>query len=155
MAYAFAQEHKMQGTGEAAKPNHIMITGTELKWAAGPAALPPGAQMAVLEGDPAQPGLFTMRIKVPANYRIPPHWHPADEHVTVISGSLLMGLGEKFDEKGMTELPPGGFAVMAVGTRHFAMTKKETVVQVHAMGPWGINYVNPADDPRQAKAAKP
>lgn len=154
LTLAWADEHKKDGTTPEAKPDHIMLTEPELKWVDGPPALPPGAKLAVLEGDPAQPGLFTMRIKVPANYKVPPHWHPADEHVTVISGGFFMGLGEKFDEKGMKELPPGGFAVMATGTRHFAMTKKEAVVQVHAMGPWGINYVNPADDPRQAKVGK-
>lgn len=154
IAFVLAQEHKTDGKAEAAKPDHIMLTEPELKWVDGPPALPPGAKMAVLEGNPAQAGLFTMRLKLPANYKVSPHWHPADEHVTVISGNFYMGLGEKFDEKGMKELPAGGFAVMATGTRHFAMTKKEAVVQVHAMGPWGINYVNPADDPRQAKADK-
>lgn len=152
--FAFAQEHKIDGKAIAAMPDHIMLTGPELVWKDAPPSLPPGAKLAILEGDPGQPGLFTMRIKVPANYKVPPHWHPADEHVTVISGSFFMGLGEKFDEKGMKELPPGGFAIMVTGTRHFAMTKKEAVVQVHAMGPWGINYVNPADDPRQVKADK-
>ncbi|MCI0330030.1 MAG: cupin domain-containing protein [candidate division Zixibacteria bacterium] len=154
VAFALAQEHKTEGKQEAAKPDHVMFTGMELAWKDAPPALPPGAKMAVLEGDPAQPALFTMRIKVPAGYKVPPHWHPADEHVTVISGSLFMGLGEKFDEKGMKELPPGGFAMMVTGTRHFAMAKKESEIQVHAMGPWGINYVNPADDPRQTKMDK-
>ena len=154
VAFALAQDHKTDGKAEATMPDHVMFTGSELVWKEAPPALPPGAKVAVLEGDPAQPGLFTMRIKVPANYKVPPHWHPADEHVTVISGSFFMGLGEKFDEKAMKELPPGGFAMMVTGTRHFAMSKKETVVQVHAMGPWGINYVNPSDDPRQVKASK-
>jgi hypothetical protein len=154
LAFALADEHKKEGTTTEAKPDHIMLTEPELKWVEGPPALPPGAKLAVLEGNPAQAGLFTMRLKLPANYKVSPHWHPADEHVTVISGSFFMGLGAKFDEKAMKELPPGGFAMMVTGTRHFAMTKKETVVQVHAMGPWGINYVNPADDPRQVKADK-
>ncbi len=154
VAVVLAQEHKTEGKQEAAKPDHIMLTGPELKWVDAPPSLPPGAKLAVLEGEPSQPGPFTMRIKAPAGYKVPPHWHPADEHVTVISGSFYMGLGDKFDEKAMKELAPGGFAVMATGTRHFAMTKKETVVQVHGIGPWGINYVNPADDPRQAKADK-
>ncbi|MCI0595615.1 MAG: cupin domain-containing protein [candidate division Zixibacteria bacterium] len=153
-ALAWADEHPKEGTNPEARPDHIMLTEPELKWADAPPSLPPGAKLAVLEGDPAQPGPFTMRIKAPAGYKVPPHWHPADEHVTVISGSFFMGLGDKFDEKAMKELTPGGFAVMATGTRHFAMTKKETVVQVHGIGPWGINYVNPADDPRQAKASK-
>ena len=151
---AWADDHKQTDAASGQKPDHIMMTEPELKWADAPPSLPPGAKLAVLEGDPAQPGPFTMRVKVPANYKVPPHWHPADEHVTVISGSFFMGLGDKFDKKVMKELTPGGFAVMVTGTRHFAMTKKESVVQVHGIGPWGINYVNPADDPRQAKASK-
>ena len=154
LAFALAQEHKKEETKAEHKPAHIMLTGAELKWLDSPPSLPPGAKLAVIEGDPQQPGLFTMRLKLPANYKVPPHWHPADEHVTVISGSFFMGLGEKFDEKALQELPPGGFAVMATGTRHFAMTKEGAVVQVHGMGPWGINYVNPADDPRQAQPSK-
>lgn len=154
LAFAWADEHKQAGTTPQARPDHIMLIEPELKWADAPPALPSGAKLAVLEGDPAQAGPFTMRIKVPANYKVAPHWHPADEHVTVISGGFYMGLGDKFDEKVMKELTPGGFAVMATGTRHFAMTKKETEVQVHGIGPWAINYVNPADDPRQAKTSK-
>jgi uncharacterized protein DUF4437 len=154
LTFAWADEHKKEGAVPEAKPDHIMWTGAELKWVDAPPALPPGAKLAVLEGDPGQPGLFTMRIQVPANYKVPPHWHPADEHVTVISGGFYMGFGEKFDEKVMKELPVGGFAAMTTGTRHFAMTKKGAIIQIHAMGPWGITYVNPADDPRQTKADK-
>ena len=151
---ALAEEHGKMESKSGDKPNHIMLTGADLKWVEGPPSLPAGAKLAVIEGDPSQPGLFTMRLKLPANYKVPAHWHPADEHVTVISGSFLMGLGDKFDEKAPKELPPGGFAVMAIGTRHFAMSKEGGVVQVHGMGPWGINYVNPADDPRLARPSK-
>jgi quercetin dioxygenase-like cupin family protein len=144
---------------EAAKPEapppdtgkHILITPTAVQWGDAPPALPPGAKMAVVEGKPSDPGPFTIRAKFPAGYRIPPHWHPGDEHVTVISGTFRMGLGEKFDEKALHDLPVGGFAVMAKGTRHFAMTKGPTIVQIHGIGPWGLTYVNPADDPRLAK----
>lgn len=131
--------------------DHIMLKAGDLKWAAGPASLPPGSQVAVLEGDLASEGIFTARLRLPANYRIPAHWHPAFEHVTVISGSFWMGLGDKFDEAVLHEIPAGGFAVMSPGQRHFAATKGETVIQLHGMGPWQIYYVNPADDPRAAK----
>jgi quercetin dioxygenase-like cupin family protein len=131
---------------------HILVTPTEITWTDAPPVLPAGAKMAVIEGNPTEPGLFTMRVKFPSGYRIQPHWHPADEHVTVLSGNFRMGLGEKFDEKALHDLPAGGFAVMAKGTRHFAQTKGATIIQVHAMGPWGLHYVNPADDPRQAQA---
>lgn len=129
---------------------HVMIVPSDLKWVDGPPSLPRGAQTALLEGDPAKAGPFTMRAKLPAHYKIPPHWHPAIEHVTVIAGSFYMGLGEKFDEAKATKLPVGGFAVMEIGTRHFAFTKDEgAIVQLHGIGPWGINYVNPNDDPRK------
>jgi len=140
---ANAQEHGMK------KPDHIMVKPETVKWMDGPPSVPAGAKFAVIEGDPKVAGLFTMRLWFPAGYKIPAHWHPADEHVTVISGTFLMGLGDKFNSEKLEALPVGSFAVMLTGTKHFAMTKEETVIQLHGMGPWGINYVNPADDPRK------
>ena len=131
--------------------DHIIVIPNDIKWVDAPPSLPPGAKAAVIEGDPKAAGLFTMRIKVPANYIIMPHSHPADEHVTVIKGSFYMGVGEKFDEKIAKKIPTGGFAVMNTDTRHYAFTKKECIIQIHGMGPWGINYVNAADDPRNKK----
>ena len=133
----------------APEPDHAMFKGDDLKWAPAPASLPAGAEVAILEGDPAKEGPFTMRLKLPAGYKIPPHSHPGIEHVTVISGSFAMGTGEKFDEAAMMTMPAGGFALMKIGTKHFAMSKEGCVVQVHGVGPWGITYVNPADDPRK------
>jgi quercetin dioxygenase-like cupin family protein len=92
---------------------------------------------------------FTIRIKVPANYRVPPHWHPAVERVTVLSGTFNMGLGEKFDEKKIMAVGPGDMMIMQPKTNHFAWTDKETVLQLNGTGPWGITYVNPEDDPRK------
>jgi len=86
--------------------------------------------------------------------RVPAHWHPADEHITVISGTFYMGMADKLDEAAAKELPAGSFVVMPAKHHHFALTKSETVVQLHGMGPWGINYVNPTDDPRKAAASK-
>lgn len=129
---------------------HVMHSKKDMKWIAAPPALPPGAQIAVLDGDPAKEGEFTMRVKVPANYKIMPHTHPADEHITVIEGSLYMGLGEKFDAKSTHELKAGDYGRMTKGTQHFALTKSPAVFQLHGMGPWGINYINPADDPRSS-----
>lgn len=130
------------------QPDHIMVIPANLTWKEGPASLPKGVKSAVVEGDPTKAGPFTMRLSLPANYKISPHWHPAIEHITVLSGSFYMGLGEVFDEAKATKLPVGGFAVMAIGTRHFAFTKEESTVQLHGVGPWAINYVNPKDDPR-------
>ena len=140
-----AQEHVM----DTSERSHVMLLPGEMKWSDGPASLPPGAKFVVIEGDPAKAGLFTMRASLPANYTIQAHWHPAFEHVTVISGTFMMGLGDKFDGKKLKALSAGGFAVMPPKTTHFAMTKVETVIQLHGMGPWAINYVNPADDPRK------
>jgi len=126
-----------------------MVTPADLKWGEGLASLPPGTQAAVVEGNPANPGLFTLRLKLPANYKIPAHWHPADEHVTVISGTLYMGMGDTLDESKGKALSAGSFAVMPTKVNHFAFTKGETTLQIHGMGPWGITYVNPADDPRK------
>ena len=133
------------------KGDHIMVMPTDIKWSAAPPSLPPGAQVSIIEGDPSKEGLFTMRIKLPADYKIMPHSHPADEHITVIEGSFFMGVDEKYDEKSAREIPAGGFAVMNSGTRHYAFTKNNCIIQLHGTGPWGINYVNPADDPRNKK----
>ena len=143
MASANAQEHDMK------KADHIMVKPENVKWMNGPPSLPPGAKFAVIEGDPKVAGLFTMRLWFPAGYKIPAHSHPADEHITVISGTFLMGLGDKFDSEKLQALPVGSFGVMLNGTKHFAMTKEETIVQLHGIGPWAINYVNPDDDPRK------
>lgn len=132
-----------------AAPAHVMVSPADMKWADGPGSLPPGARFAVIEGDPKNPGLFTMRLKLPASYRIPAHWHPADEHVTVISGTFHMGLGDKLDATKGHALGAGSFAVMPAKTNHYAFTNEETVIQLHGVGPWGINYVNPAEDPRK------
>ena len=128
--------------------DHILVKAADIRWVNAPPALPAGAKVAVLEGDPSKPGPFTMRIMVPAKYRIPPHHHPADEHVTVLSGNFSMGMGGTFDEKALTKLPAGGFAMMRAGTPHFAWSKDGAVIQLHGIGPWGLTYVNPQDDPR-------
>ena len=138
----------------AAGSKHVMLTSGDIKWVDGPPSLPPGAKAAGMEGNPKEPGPFTMRLKFPANYKVSPHWHPADEHLTVISGTFYMGMGDKLDEAATKELPTGSFVVMPAKQSHFGMTKGETVVQLHGMGPWGITYVNPADDPRSKAAAK-
>ncbi len=127
---------------------HTMIVPSEIKWSDVP-SLPPGAQIAVIEGPMNQAVPITARIKFPANYRLPAHTHPVIEHVTVISGTFNMGAGDKLDIAKTKALPPGGFAIMQPGTPHFAWTSEETVVQVHSVGPWGVTYVNPADDPRK------
>ena len=132
-------------------PGHSMVSPTELKWTAVP-SMPPGATVAILEGPMNEAAPFTARLKFPANYRIPAHIHPAIEHVSVLSGTLYMGVGNALDvSKGMA-VPAGGFAVMQARTPHYAYTAGEPVeIQLHGVGPWGITYLNPADDPRNGK----
>jgi quercetin dioxygenase-like cupin family protein len=122
-----------------------------LVWKDGPSSLPPGAKIAVLEGDPAKAGPFVFRVKFPDGYKIPPHTHPKPERVTVVSGSFHLGMGEKFDPKHAQTLPAGTFGTWPAGMKHFVWVEGETVVQFHGDGPWSINYLNPADDPRNKK----
>jgi quercetin dioxygenase-like cupin family protein len=132
-------------------PDHGFFQPPDMKWIDGPASLSKGAKVALLEGNPMQEGSFTMRLQLPDGFIIQPHWHPAVEHVTVISGTFNIGMGEKLDTSAGHALPVGAFAFMPPGMRHFAWTKGETVLQIHGMGPWKINYVNPSDDPRNKK----
>jgi quercetin dioxygenase-like cupin family protein len=134
--------------------DHLMVMPEELVWSPCSPALPPGAQCADVEGDRTAPNvLFTFRVKLPDNYQIQPHFHPADEHLTVISGTFNMGLGKEFDVKATKPMAAGSFMVMPKGSPHYAWSRGETVVQVHAIGPWGITYVNEKDDPRKKAGA--
>ena len=135
-------------TDASAQGTHVVVVPADVKWSDVP-SLPPGAQIAVLEGPLSEAVPFTMRLKLPANYQIPAHFHGAIEHVTVISGTFNLGMGDKLDRAATRGLPAGSAAIMPVGMRHFAWTGEETVVQVHGVGPWTITYVNPADDPRK------
>ena len=123
----------------------------DLKWQDGPASLPPGAKIAVLEGDPTKPGPFVFRVKVPDGYKIPPHTHPKPERVTVIAGTFNIGMGDTFDDTKGQEMPVGTYGTWPAGMKHFVWVKGETVIQFHGDGPWTITYVNAADDPRTQK----
>ena len=140
-------------TGWAQAGAHVMVTPADLKWADVP-SLPPGAKIAVIEGPTTEAVPFTFRVKFPANYKFPAHWHPAIEHVTVISGTFNLGTGDKLDAAKTKPLAAGSVAIMQPKMNHFAWTKDETIVQVHGIGPWGITYVNPADDPRGQRSAR-
>jgi anti-sigma factor ChrR (cupin superfamily) len=133
------------------KPAPTIRTPDGLQWEDGPKSLPPGAKVAVLEGDPTTAGPFVMRVKVPDGYKIPPHVHPKAERVTVISGSFHLGMGDKFDAKHATAMPAGSYGTWPAGMRHFVWVEGETVIQLHGEGPWQIEYVNPLDDPRRTK----
>jgi quercetin dioxygenase-like cupin family protein len=131
--------------------DHVAVSADQLKWGPAPPVFPKGAQIAVLAGNPAAEGLYVIRLKVPAGYKVPPHVHPFDENATVISGTLYIGMGATFDDKNGQALKTGGFLHMPKGMPHFAWFTEETIFQVHGMGPQGITYLNPADDPRSAK----
>ena len=129
---------------------HVMITPQEMTWTEGPNALPPGTKLTVIQGDLSKPELYTVRLKVPANYNIPAHWHSQTEHVTVLQGTFYMGEGDKLDKKNGKELTVGSFAVMPKKVHHYAWSgNDEVVLQLHGMGPWDINYIEPNDDPRK------
>jgi len=136
----------------AGQGSMTIVAPGDLKWTDAPPALPKGAKMAVLYGDPGKSGLFVMRVKLPANYKVAPHWHPADENLSVVSGTLFIGHGDKFDAAAGKPIATGAYAMMPAKMHHFAYTKKETVFDLSAMGPWGITYVNPADDPSKTAA---
>jgi quercetin dioxygenase-like cupin family protein len=143
-AFVLAQEPK----------THVALTGAEMKWGPAPPSLQKGAKLAVISGNPAAAEPFVIRLKVPAGYKIAPHWHPTDEHVTVISGTFALGMGEKFDKAAMKEMPAGSYGMLPAAMRHYAMAKTAATVQVHGMGPFVVNYVNPADDPSKDNSPK-
>ena len=136
---------------DAMKAEMSLYPAAEIQWKNGPASLPAGAKFAVLEGDPAKEGFFTMRLSLPDGFKIPPHWHPKVEHVTVISGTFNVGMGDKFDQTATRSMPTGTFGFWPADMKHFAWAKGETVLQLHGTGPWMITYVNPSDDPRKLK----
>jgi quercetin dioxygenase-like cupin family protein len=143
-----AQVHTKPQQHHAA--DHKFFNPDAIQWQEGPASLPKGAKVSLLEGDLAKAEVFTLRIMFPANYKVAPHWHPATEHVTVLQGDLYMGTGEKPDPGTAKKMEAGAFGVMPAKVVHYAFTKGETIIQVHGMGPWAITYVNSADDPRLA-----
>ena len=133
-----------QGTGE-----HKLISPQDINWGPAPSSLPPGAQAAVLYGDPGKEGLFAFRLKVPKGYHIAPHTHPKPEIVTVLSGTARLGMGATADHDKAQLVPAGGFFALSPGSAHYFFADEDTDLQLNSIGPWGINYVNPKDDPRQ------
>jgi len=123
----------------------------DIEWKAGPDSLAPGAKVAILEGDPAAEGFFTMRVMLPDGYRVAPHWHPKTERLTIISGTLNLGTGDRFDAAATRALPAGTYSSMPPKMTHFAWTTGETVLQLSSIGPWQVIYVDPADDPRSKR----
>jgi hypothetical protein len=138
----------------AAQPLHAQnaFTPDQVKFGPAPPFLPPGAQLAVLEGDPmASSGDYTIRLKMPDGYKVAPHTHPLRENVTVVSGTLKVGMGDQFDASKMMSFGAGSFAYLDPSMHHYAAASGETVIQIHGMSPVKFNYINPADDPSMKK----
>ena len=146
VAAAFAQNAPVHGP--------LLVTEADVVWGPGPPSLPKGAMMARLSGDPSRPGPFTARVKFPPGFVLPPHRHGTDEHVTVMSGTVLAGHGERLDRSATRALTAGAFSLMPQGTAHYSLAPEGAVIQVHGTGPFTVTYVDPDDDPRNAPAAK-
>ena len=130
---------------------HKIVSPQDIKWGPAPASLPPGAELAVLYGDPSKEGEFAMRLKGAKGYHIAPHTHPKPEIVTVISGTVRLGMGETADHGKARQLPVTSFFALSPGMAHYIFFDEDTVVQINTSGPWGLNYVNPKDDPRKSQ----
>jgi quercetin dioxygenase-like cupin family protein len=126
----------------------LVHSTADSKWGPAPPFLPAGVQAAVVQGDPGSAGEYTIRLQMPDGYVVPPHFHPTDENVTVLTGTLMLGMGDEIDRRTADRLTAGGFAIAKATTHHYAIAVGPTVVQVHGMGPFAITYVRAADDPR-------
>lgn len=144
----------MTMAGAAAQSAHVLVPADKVQWGPAPPQLPDGAQISVLEGNPAAKGAVTLRLKFPADYKIPPHWHSMAERVTVLSGSLHVGMGDTLDRQASQTLQPGGFVSLPAKMHHFAWTTTPTVVQISLEGPFDIFYVNPTDDPQKRQTKR-
>jgi anti-sigma factor ChrR (cupin superfamily) len=138
---------------DAPKMMAAAMNAADLKWVDPPPEIPKGAQLAVLQGDPSKKGSFAIRLKMPAGYRIPPHWHTNDEQLTILQGIFVLHMGDTMDAPGAT-LTAGGFHSLPGKMHHAAETKGETIVQINGMGPFDIHYLNPADNPAKSAAVK-
>ena len=142
-----------QSPTTAPASTHAMVHAASIQWGEAPPMLPRGAQAAVLSGDPGKPGPFVIRLKAPPGYRVPRHWHPTDEHVTLIEGDLTLAMGDGADAHS-ADFVAGDYVLLPSPMRHEASTRGGAVVEIHSTGPFEINYVNPADDPRKQKTGK-
>jgi len=130
---------------------HSQVNPANLKWGPGPDGLPSGARMAVLSGDPGKEGMFTIRLRFPPGYAVPPHSHPSDELVTVIQGQVSLGMGRVMNRRRAANLVQGGYVVAPAKMNHYAFTRGGAIVQVTAHGPFAVTYANPRDDPRRRR----
>ena len=140
-------------TGAVAEDMKMPVNASQIKWGPAPDFIPKGAQIAVLSGDPSKEGLYVVRLKLPAGYKIAAHNHPTAEMVTVVSGNFHLGMGDKLDTRKGIALTAGGYAEAPAKMNHYAWTSSPTTVQFHGQGRFAVTYVNPADDPRRKPQA--
>ena len=152
LAAAMAVAVAAYGQEKNAAGGHGIVRSADLKWN----PIVKGCDMAAVGGDPSAEGVpFTLRLRCTAGTIIPAHWHPTDENVTVISGTFQVGMGDKYDAAKLETMSPGNFVSMPKEMRHYARSKTASIVQVHAIGPFKVNWVNPADvTPPDAKPTK-
>jgi len=136
-----------------ALPAAAIAQNPAFNWGPAPGVFPAGAKMAVVQGNPGESAIFTVRLDFPDGYRIAPHFHPTDEYITVISGTFLVGMGDSLDAAHTTTLTAGGFVTAPATMHHYAIARGRTVVQVNGMGPFALTYVNPKDDPSHMASA--
>ena len=142
---------KHSGAAKAKQAGAVHAAAKSLEWGPAPAVFPKGARMAVESGDPTKSGEFVIRLSMPANYRIPPHWHPTAEHVQIRRGTFLVGMGDTLSAAKANSMSPGDTGTIPARMHHFAMTKTATVLSITSQGPFAMTYVNPADDPSRKK----
>ena len=138
-------------TGAMSADEHVMAQPGSLKWAAAPPVLPKGAQIAVLYGDPDKAEPFVFRLKFPAGYEVAAHMHPNDYDVTLLAGTMYLGMGDKFDPARGDGLTAGSYLHLPKGTHHYEWTNEDTVIELSGVGPVGMTYLDPADDPRKTQ----
>ena len=134
---------------QAGEMHHTVVPADAVTWGPAPPSLPPGAQAAVLLGNPTKEGPFVLRLKFPTGFVVPPHRHSKDEFLTVIAGAFAVSSGEKVDRASLRPLPPASFVHLPAGMPHYAWAEAESIVQINGVGPFDVTYVDPKDDPRK------
>ncbi len=150
VALSIAAAAHDQSSAKASK-QAVTLSAADIKWGPAPAAFPKGGEVAVLHGDPFKKTTFALRFKMPDAYRIAPHWHTQDEQLTILAGTLMLGMGDKEGERHALET--GAYHFLPGKQHHYAVAKGETIIEIHGMGPFDIHYLNPADDPSKGAAA--
>jgi len=140
-----------QAQSSSQMTGHVIVPPGDMKWGPAPPGLPPGAQAVVLSGDPSKPEPFTLTVKFPDGYTVPAHWHSMTENVVIVSGNMMLGMGEKVDASAMKTVGPGGYVMLPKEMRHYVKAKGAATIVIYGTGPFDITYVDPKDDPRLKK----